>query len=163
MSSFNRRLFLLGSAALMAGCGFAPAYGPNGAATALQGTIAVDEPDSRPAYLLTQELEDRLGRPAAARYGLAYSITLDEDPIAISASNVNTRFNLLGRVTYALRDLSSGEVLTSGKVDSFTSYSASGTTVATQAAERDAEERLMVILADQITTRLIAASGGLPA
>ncbi len=163
MSSFNRRFVLLGSATLVAGCGFAPAYGPNGAANALQGTIAVDEPDSRPAYLLTQELEGRLGRPAPARYGLAYSITLDEDPIAISASNVTNRFNLLGRVTFALRDLGTGEVLTSGKVSNFTSYSASGTTVATQAAERDAEERLMVILADQITTRLIAASGSLPA
>ncbi|WP_294622892.1 LPS assembly lipoprotein LptE [uncultured Roseovarius sp.] len=163
MSSFNRRFVLLGTATLVAGCGFAPAYGPNGAANALQGAIAVDEPKSRPAYLLTQELEGRLGRPSPARYGLAYSITLDEDPIAISASNVTSRFNLLGRVTFALRDLGTGEVLTSGKVSNFTSYSASGTTVATQAAERDAEERLMVILADQITTRLIAASGSLPA
>jgi LPS-assembly lipoprotein len=163
MSSFKRRLFLLGSAALVAGCGFAPAYGPNGAAQSLQGTIAVDEPDSRAGYLLTRALEDRLGRPSPARYGLAYSINLDEDPIAISSSNVTTRFNLLGRITYALRDLATGEVLTSGKLDSFTSYSASGTTVATQAAERDAEERLMVILADQLTTRLIAEAGTLPA
>jgi LPS-assembly lipoprotein len=162
MSSFNRRFVLFGSAALLAGCGYAPAYGPNGVARGLQGTIAVDEPDSRPGYLLTQTLEDRLGRPAPARYGLAHSIALNRDSIAISASNVTTRFNLLGQVTYALRDLETGEVLTSGKVDSFTSYSASGTTVALQAAERDAEERLMVILADQITTRLMAEAGTLP-
>lgn len=162
MSSFNRRFFLLGTATLVAGCGFTPAYGPNGAATALQGSIAVDEPDSRAGYLLTRALEDRLGRPSPARYGLACSITLNEDSAAISATNVATRFNLLGRVTYALRDLATGEVLTSGKVDSFTSYSASGSTVATQAAERDAEERLMTILADQLTTRLIAEAGALP-
>ena len=162
MSSFNRRLFLLGTATIVAGCGFAPAYGPNGPAQSLQGTIAVDEPDSRAGYLLTRALEDRLGRPAPARFGLSHSITLSQEAIAISRSNVTNRFNLLGRVTYALRDLGTGEVLTSGKLDSFTSYSASGTTVATQAAERDAEERLMTILADQLTTRLIAASSSLP-
>jgi LPS-assembly lipoprotein len=162
MSSFNRRLFLLGTGALVAGCGFAPAYGPNGAARSLQGNIAVDEPVSRAGYLLTRALEDRLGRPSAARYGLAYSIALENQAVAISASNVTTRFNLLGRVTYALRDLGSNEVRTSGKLDSFTSYSASGTPVATQAAERAAKERLMTILADQLTTRLIAEAGSLP-
>jgi len=162
MSSFNRRFFLFGAGALVAGCGFAPAYGPNGAARSLQGAIAVDEPDSRAGYLLTRALEDRLGRPSPARYGLTYSIALKDEAVAISATNVTNRVNLLGRVTYALRDLGTGEVLTSGKLDSFTSYSASDTSVATQAAERDAEERLMTILADQLTTRLIAASGSLP-
>src|SRR6056297_2561763 len=162
MSSFNRRLFLLGTATIVAGCGFAPAYGPNGPAQSLQGTIAVDEPDSRAGYLLTRALEDRLGRPAPARFGLACSVSLDTQSAAISASNVANRGNLLGGVTYALRDLETGEVLVSGKVDSFTSFSSSGTTVARQAAERDAQERLMTILADQLTTRLIAASGSLP-
>lgn len=162
MSSCSRRFVLLGAATAVAGCGFAPAYGPNGAAQSLQGTIAVDEPKSRAGYLLTRALEDRLGRPSPARYGLTYSIALEGEAVAISATNVSNRVNLLGRVTYALRDLSSGEVLTSGKLDNFTSYSASGTTVATQAAERAAEERLMIILADQLTTRLIAEAGTLP-
>ena len=47
--------------------------------------------------------------------------------------------------------------MTSGTVNNFTAYSATGSTVATLAAERDALERLMVILGDQITTRLFAA------
>jgi LPS-assembly lipoprotein len=42
-------------------------------------------------------------------------------------------------------------------VDNFTGYSATGTTVATQASKQDAEKRLMVILAEQIITRLYAA------
>ena len=54
------------------------------------------------------------------------------------------------------------KVLLSGNVDSFTGYSATGTTVATRAAERDAYERLMTILADQIVTRLEAGAGALP-
>jgi LPS-assembly lipoprotein len=70
---------------------------------------------------------------------------------------VASRFNLLGSVAYSLRDLSTGATLTTGEVTSFTGYSATGTTVAVQAAERDAEARLMVILADQLLTRLLAA------
>ena len=162
MLSFDRRLFLLSSAAL-AGCGFAPAYGPNGAATRLQNSILVDEPSERPAYLLTRRFEERLGRATPGIYGLSYSISLDEQPIAITANNVITRYNILGSVTYALRDLDSERVLTSGKVENFTSYSAAGTTVATQSAQRDAEERLMLILTDQMITRLTAASAQLPA
>ena len=163
MSSFSRRFLLLGTAAALAACGFTPVYGPSGSANVLQNAIVVDEPSSRASYLLTRELEQRLGRSASGRFGLSYAIDLTEDPIAISANDVTTRYNLLGEITYALRDLNTGAVLTSGKVDSFTSYSASGTTVATQAAQKDAEARLMVILADQMITRLVAASSGLPA
>lgn len=157
MSSFSRRAFSLGSAALMpAGCGFAPAYGPVGAATRLQGSILVDEPQDRLAYVFTRQFEERMGRANPADYGLSYSILIDEQAIAISSNNVITRYNVIGTITYALRDMESEKVLSSGKVDSFTSYSASGTTVATQAARRDAEERLIVILTDKLITRLTA-------
>ena len=162
MSSFNRRFVLLSSAAALASCGFAPAYGPSGSATVLQNAVTVDEPSNRASYLLVRELEQRLGRSGSGRFGLSHAIDLSEDAIAISANDVTTRYSLLGTVTYALRDLDNGVVLTSGKLHSFTSYSASGTTVATQSAQRDAEARLMVILADQLITRLIAASPGLP-
>jgi len=164
MSSFNRRTVLLGALATgLAGCGFTPAYGPGGSAAQLNGAILVDEPTTRPAYLLTRHLEDRLGRAANARYGLSYSIDISEAPIAISPNDVTLRYNVLGEVTYALRDLGSGAVVTSGKVDNFTSYSTSGTTVATQASEKDARDRLMTILGDQIITRLIVATPDLPA
>ena len=162
MSSFNRRLFLLGSAAALGGCGFAPVYAPSGGGTRLLNTVMVDAPKTRPAFLLTRQIEDRLGRAGNARYGLGYKITLQNAAIAIDANDVTTRYNLLGAVTYVLRDMSTDAVLSTGKVDSFTSYSASGSTVATQAAEADAQERLMVILADRIVTRLMAAAPGLP-
>ncbi|WP_111735224.1 LPS assembly lipoprotein LptE [Roseovarius amoyensis] len=161
MSWYNRRLFLI-SAAALAGCGFTPAFAPGGAATRLQGRVLVDEPDSRPGYLLTRRFEERLGRANPAEYGLSYSIGLTDSAIAVSSTNVITRYNKIGTVTWALRDLETDKVLTSGKAESFTSYSASGTTVASQAAERDAETRLMAILTDQIITRLIADAEKLP-
>lgn len=162
MSSYSRRTVLLGAAALSA-CGFTPAYGPGGGADRLDGNVAVDAPTTQPAYRLVRHLEDRLGRAAAPRYGLSHAIRINERPSAISDDNITLRYNLLGEVTYALRDLDSGEVLTSGKVDSFTSYSTSGTTVATEAAKRDASDRLMVILGDAMITRLVAVAPGLPA
>lgn len=165
MSSYNRRLLLLSGLlcgfGLLSACGFAPAYGPGGAGQALMGQVVVDAPDTRAAYLLTQEIEMRLGRAAHPRYTLSHKITLTTQPMAINRNNVASRFNVLGQVVYSLRDVESGALVTSGDVNSFTGYSATGTTVAVQAAERDAEARLMSILADQLLTRLLAAAPAL--
>lgn len=146
----------------LAGCGFSPAYAPGAAATKLLGGIVVDEPVDRNSYLLVQQLEHRLGRASAPRYGLSLALEVKEERMAVDATNITTRFNVIGKATYALRDLGDGKVLQTGTVDSFTGYSATGSTVATRATERDARERLMTILADQITTRLIAQAGDLP-
>ena len=161
MSSFNRRSFLMLTAAL-AGCGFTPAYGPDGGASALQGRVEVDEPNTRNGYVLVRHLESRLGRAQSPRYGLSVALTTSEEGLGYTQDAKITRYDLVGKATYALRDLSTGEVLTSGTVDSFTGYSTTGSTVATLAAERDARERLMTILANQITTRLLAAAPSLP-
>ncbi|MBA85915.1 LPS assembly lipoprotein LptE [Thalassobius sp. S69A] len=158
---FNRRTLIIGLTVALTGCGFAPAYGPSGPATQLQSAIAVDAPDTRDEQLLVQRLETRLGRTAQERYQLGYQLTFVEERMAVSADNITTRFNIVGSAAYALRDADTGTVLTSGKVNSFTGYSTTSSTVATLASERDARERLAVILADQIVTRLIAASPGL--
>ena len=158
----DRRSVLLGALALSA-CGFTPVYGPNGTAGRLQNTVLVDEPANRDSYFLVRQLESRLGRATAPRYGLSLALDVETERMAITATSVTTRFDLIGRVVYALRDMNDGKVLISGTVESFVGYSAGGTTAATRTARDDAHERLMTILADQIATRLIAASGELPA
>ena len=158
----DRRMFL-GSMLALTGCGFAPVYAPGGAANLLQGRVTVDEPVDRDSYLLVQQLETRLGRGDAPVYGLSLGLEVQQERMAINAANITTRFNVIGKSTYALRDLRDGKVITSGTVNSFTGYSATGTTTATQAAKRDAHKRLMTILADQIVTRLIATADELPA
>lgn len=160
--TLDRRMFLLAGLAALSACGFTPVHGPGGAGTALTGAVLVDEPVTRDGYLLTRALEDRLGRANPGRYGLSFGIDLSRDSSAISRRNVTTRVNLLADATYALRDLESQEVVASGRIDTFTSYSASGTPVATQAAEEDARKRLMSILADQIVTRLVVAAPASP-
>ncbi|PSL21318.1 LPS assembly lipoprotein LptE [Shimia abyssi] len=162
MSSFNRRSLLLLTAAsglTLSGCGFEPVYGTDGAATALQDNVAIDEPNDNATYLLVRELEDRLGRGRGGEdFGLSLKIITDQKSVGRTVAQVTTRFDITGEATYSLRNLDSKEVVTTGKVNSFTSYSTTGSTVAELAAETDAFERLMVILADLIVADLQAYS-----
>lgn len=156
MSLPSRRLFLLAPLALAA-CGFRPVYGPGGNGTALQNNVLVDAPNDRNSYLLTRTLEERLGRSATPSYALALTVLTLEDGLATDTFGNTQRFDILGTVDYALRDVASGRIVTSGQVENFTGYSTTGTTVATLASQQDAQVRLMTILADQIVTRLYAA------
>jgi LPS-assembly lipoprotein len=161
MSSYSRRTLLLLPLALAA-CGFTPAYAPGGGADRLLGTIWVQDPTDKNGFDLVERLEERLGRPEAIRYDLTYTITTEAVGVGITTENQITRYNLKGVVDWTLTDRSGGARVAGGRVQNFTAYSATGSTVAGLAAEEDAAFRLMRILADQITARLIAASASLP-
>jgi LPS-assembly lipoprotein len=158
MWSSDRRTLLLGLAAL-AGCGFRPVYGPGGAAEGLLGTISVAAPSETHAYDLVQRLEQRLGAATAPLYELGYRIETNAIGVGITPEQETTRYNVTGTVSFTLTEIGTGTVATSGKVDSFTSYAATGSTVSTLAATQDAHRRLMVVLADQIVTRLQVTAG----
>ena len=159
-----RRQVLFGGAALAAtGCGFTPVYGPQGSASALQDNLRVSAPDRRDGFLIAQRLEDRFGRNDAGRYVLSVTPEIRRQELATSVEGTTNRFRLTGFANYALRDSGTDDVVRKGRVTNFTGFSATGSTVATLAAERDATARLMVILADEIVDRLVLASKGLPA
>lgn len=162
MSSSDRRTFLLLAAAALAGCGFTPAYGPQGGGTKLLGRVQTDSPTTRDDFALNRRLSERLGPLETARYRLAYTVKTQALGQAITPSNATTRYSLTGTVDYTLHDIGTDAVLVAGKVASFTSWSATGTVVASDAAEEDAHRRLMSMLADQIVTRLLAQAGSLP-
>lgn len=164
MSSLDRRKFLTSALALTAGaslvaCGFTPAYGPTGPAANLQGSIRVADPSDKNGFDLVERLEERLGRPQTARYDLNYAITTKVVAAGITADNAITRYNLQGHIDWRLIERASGVQITAGKAQSFTSWSATASTVAGIAAEDDAAFRLMRILADQIVAQLVASSG----
>ncbi len=159
MSSYNRRRAVLILAAFAAGCGFQPVYGPGGSAEGLRGTIGFDAPRDLEGFALVRQLEDRLGLADAPSYRLSARIFTDEQELGVTPDQVITRYNLRGRVEFVLLDETTGRVATSGQVASFTSYSATGTPFATRTAREDATERLMVILADQIVSRLLVTAG----
>jgi LPS-assembly lipoprotein len=151
----DRRTVLL--LPLLAGCGFSPAYGPQGVAENLQGAVRVATPADKNAFDLVERLEERLGRPAAVRYELAYAVATKAVGVGLTPEATITRYNLTGSVDWALAERSSGARVAGGREETFTSYSATGSTVAGLAAEEDAATRLMRILADRIVTRLLAA------
>ena len=159
MWSFNRRSFLIATAAL-AGCGFTPVYGPNGTGNRLRGQIAFDAPDTTDTYVLVRYLEDRMGVADAPAYGLGYALSVTEEGLAVTSSQVIARYNVLGEMSYSLRDLSDDAVIVTGKVSAMSGYSTTGSTVATRAARSDARERLMVMLADRMIDQLTAKLPG---
>lgn len=158
MSSFDRRACLaLIAAAPLAACGFTPVYAPGSGATELQGSVRMDDPTTPDQFDIVRQIEARLGRPTAPVYGLTISPRVVEESLSIVGSRDITRYNLIGRATFSVRSLADDRVLMSGEVNNFTSYSATGTTVSTQTAERDARSRLMINLANLVVTRMIAS------
>ena len=108
-ATYRRRFVLLAPLALAA-CGFQPVYGPGGNGQLLQNRIEVDPPNARYGYFLTREIEQKLGRSASPAYGLAVNVSTNEERLAINRAGETTRFDLIGSVDYALRDLETHEV-----------------------------------------------------
>ncbi|MEX0370523.1 MAG: LPS assembly lipoprotein LptE [Tateyamaria sp.] len=143
---------------LLAACGFEPVYGPGGTGTALQNRVQVDTPIDREGFLLVRQLEERLGRAGDPAYALGVRLSVFEEARAIDPDGDLRRFHMIGQAEYTLKDLSTGAIVSANSVDNFVGYSATGTTVATLAAKRDATERLMTILADEIVLQLQAST-----
>lgn len=156
----DRRLFVLGLGAALSGCGFTPVYGPGGGADRLTGQVSLADPTTDAAFLFNNRVEDRLGPATLGRYALDVTLDTSRDDVGTTSDGRRTRFQLTGTARYALSDTATGAELTSGRTESFTGYSTTGSTVATLAAERDAEARLMRILADQVVDALVIASTG---
>ncbi len=159
MLLYNRRRFgVVLAAAALAGCGFTPVYGPDGTGAALLGQLSLDPPQDRNDYLLQRRIEERLGQATAGAWRLSTQIKTDDIGLGFTTDGDITRYNINGTTDYTLRRTGSSKIFRQGKIQHFTSYSATGTTVATLAAKRDAEVRLMTILADQIIDQLLIIS-----
>jgi LPS-assembly lipoprotein len=63
---------------------------------------------------------------------------------------------VLGYLDFVLRDRRTGLIVAQGSTSNFTGYSTTGNTITTVTAQRDAYARLMVLLADQTITRILA-------
>lgn len=146
----------------LSACGFTPVYTAGGTGNALYGKVSVQSPDDMrsdnevDAYHLVRNLEERLGRAAmGGDYRLDLTLDTRSEGQAITTENATTRYSIVGSAGFVLTRLSDGVILASGSEDGFTGYSATGSTVETLAGERDAHQRLMQILADRISARLL--------
>lgn len=152
--SWSRRSVLLAALALAA-CGFAPVYGPGGTGTRLQDKVRTADPRTPDDFAFAGRIAERLG-PDGTRYELDWRLRIAVVPQAITPDEITTRYSLNGTASYVLTEIASGRTVARGQVSSFTSYSTTGTTIATLAAEQDAHKRLARLLADQVVTRLLA-------
>lgn len=152
----SRRAALIGLFCV-AGCGFTPAYGPGGAARRWQDAVAVNAPSTAFGFRMRQRLVDTFGVADVPRYTLA--VVSRTAPVAATVTEAGdiTRINLTGNAQWSLTDIQTEAVVQEGLVQTFTSYSATGSTVATQAAEGDARDRLAAALADLIVQQMLTA------
>ena len=163
MSSFSKRHFLgLLATAPLAGCGFEPVYGAAGVASKLRGRVAYRAPNTPEGFRLRARLEDRLGRVEQGDYLLTVQLEIDEVALVISSDQDINRFNLPGTARWALTSPGTDAPLATGRAETFTAYSAFGTTVATREAQDDARDRLAIALADLIITDLMISAADLP-
>lgn len=133
----------------LASCGFTPVYAPGSQTAAALSDILIAPPTNQSSYLFVREMEERLGRPADASRLLNFQITVK--PEGVESDTERRRF--VGVVNYTLVSRDTGQTITSGAVDNFAGYSVSNGLFVS--ARQDALERLMVILADQLTRELI--------
>jgi LPS-assembly lipoprotein len=172
MSSCERRqLIRLAAAAFgglsLGGCGFRPLYGDASPASRLDGRIAVgtikrNELPDRMTYTLADALRRHFGRrvPAPA-YVLDVTLSTAEIGLAVAPDNATTRYNLTGSAAWNLTPAGTAEVVLGGTEESYTAYSATATVYATRVAQRDAERRLAVALADRIALAIALKAGEL--
>lgn len=158
MSTHCRRAALAGIVGMgLSACGLQPVYAPGADALALRNAVDVTAPPTVAGFGLREQVIRRLGTAAEPRFDLAVTLSSSRAPAAIAVDGDTTRFNLTGTAQYTLTERATGGSLT-GSVRTFSSYSATGSTVATQAAEDDAAARLSVALADLIVSRLLAGA-----
>ena len=143
---------------LLGGCSFTPVYATGSRADDLKGRIRVVAPEGASPFILGRFLEDSLGPPSDPGYVLSFTLDLDTESISITATQDINRYNITAIANWQLTETATGDVVYSGVVDSFTSFSATGTPVATSAAQRDALDRLMRILADKILAELLTGA-----
>ena len=151
MLLFNRRKFIFLFSAL-AGCSFVPVFKLQNSSQYLKGKIELLEPTSREEYVLVSRLEESFGPVEKVLFKLSVSTSVGKKGFG-SLGNIS-RYNLPGSASFVLTEVSTGKVIISDEVNTFTSYSASAQTLATETAERSARDRLMKALADQITTSI---------
>lgn len=150
----TRRAALIGPL-LLAACGFAPAYAPEGPGRRLRGRIAVDAPDTPDGFRLRAALEDRLGRasaPGAARLVVAPEV--GAVPGGLLPDGTAARERLDGRLAWRLVS-PAGTGLAEGTEEAFAGATVAGPAASVRAARRDARERLMVLLADRLVASLL--------
>ena len=161
----SRRGFLaLGSASVLAGCGFQPVYMPTasgqaGPAARELAAINVNLLPDRPGQLMRQALQDRFegtGEVVPRRYDLAVGFWVSGAAIGMQHDNTITRIRLIGYANWTLTALDSTHTrITTGSAHAADALNSLDTQIFASDLETEViQKRLAEALADQITLQL---------
>ncbi|GAA0736883.1 LPS assembly lipoprotein LptE [Sphingomonas japonica] len=144
--------------AALAGCGLRPLYGgaEGGAVRSALAAVEVAPIEGQAGWLIANALRDRLAGPGAATPAYRLEVVLDDSLIGLGVrrDDTITRERRTLRARYQLIDLATGLTLLDQTAGSDAGIDVVGSEYATIAAEQAALERLSVIVADQIVTRV---------
>ncbi|WP_421935198.1 LPS assembly lipoprotein LptE [Pelagibius sp.] len=144
----------------LAGCGFQPLYAEDdaGATVATElAAIRITPLRDRVGQQMHNFLRDRLnpnGQPAAPNYQLRLQLRERLSELGVRRDETATRANLRLTAEFFLLEEGSGRELLSGRSTSTTSYDILENPFASTISERDARERALREVADDIQTRL---------
>lgn len=146
-------------AGIVAGCGFRPLYKQAGNTNTVQefSHISIVQPEDRPSQQLRNFLLDSLtpyGQPDRPLYRLDYRLTETVASVFVTRTEEITRNNLQLTASVYLRDYQSGTVLTSLSTTSQASYNVTLADYANLVSEKNARERALRDVAEQIRLRL---------
>ena len=142
----------------LSSCGFTPVYGESSSARETLENVMLEDPVSRTEQIFLKAVEQRLPRPVNPKYQVKYRIELSYQGLDVIGAS---RVQVFGRVVSELVDLNTLAVKFGFTVDGFTGYST--TREFEEVQRKDAEARLLQILADQFITRLMIESDKLGA
>jgi LPS-assembly lipoprotein len=151
------RVLALAVLLALAGCGLQPMYGGGGSgavATGLSSIQVAPIPD-RAGWLVRNALVDRLGGESSSpAYRLEVELNDDLTGFGIRGDSSVTRERRTLRARYRLVELASGQVVLDATAGSDAGIDVVSSEFATVAAEQTAQERLALVIADQMASRL---------
>lgn len=154
---------VLGLAVLLAACNVRPMYGSLSTGARLSdtlSTIAVDPIPERLGQQVRNEIVYAMSgavEPVSPRYRLTVTVVRSSSSVGIhQISGTPTAEVLTVSADYRLVDAGTGEELTKGKSFADASFDFSNQRYANLRAERDAEDRAAVTIANDIVTKVAA-------
>ncbi len=157
--SYIRFLLILVVLINVSSCGFRPLYGSYGDSGTTEdlASIEIKPIADRKGQLLRNHLQDILtpnGRPANPRYTLNVTLNESIERLAISKEAFATRANLFIGAVFTITPHKSAKPIFSGNTKIVSSYNILNSEYATLMSEKNARERSVRELGDNIKTRL---------
>tara|TARA_B100001057_G_scaffold172455_1_gene173219 strand:+ start:839 stop:1342 length:504 start_codon:yes stop_codon:yes gene_type:complete len=154
----KRYIFFLLFSMIIGSCSFEPAWiARNNKEMVLWQKVDLKEPKTSNEFHLNRYLVSRVGDAEHAEFFLKYELFTETRRTALSFDGKAYRIRIHGEVKFSLIHNSKNTILVSSSVKDILGYSSAILAVTDQASERDAHERLMVLLGDKIVDELLRA------